>query len=158
MGYPALCPETSWVSGSMLKLRSPAWRRRPCTRQEVRPPPIFSPNLPRPTVNWTNLNKHRRKNLPDPELFPVHSVPADPTYYLDRSKYKPADQHNNGNDPMTTARIVFGKDCGCAVCVPPFGYKYGLMTDMGVISMPVSAVHGYRWDDNTAGWVIATGC
>jgi hypothetical protein len=86
-------------------------------QQEVRPPPIFSPNLPRPTVNWTNLNKHCRKNLPDPELFPVYSVPADPTYYLYRSKYKP----NNGKDPMTTARIVFGKECGCAVCVPPFG-------------------------------------
>jgi hypothetical protein len=107
---------------------------------DVRPPPIFSPNLPQPKVNWTNLNKHRRKNLPDPELFPVHSVPANPTYYLDRSKYKPADQLNNGRDPMTTARIMFGKDCGCAVCVPPFGYKYGLMTDMGIISMLVSAV------------------
>ena len=126
--------------------------------KQIRPPPIYSPNLPRPTVNWANLNKHRRKNLPDPELFPVHFVPADPTFYTDRTKYKPADQHNNGEDPMKSAPIIFGKDCGCAECVPPFGYMYGLMSDMGVISMPESAVHGYRWDEGTASWVIATGC
>ena len=127
-------------------------------QKEVRGPPIYSPTLPRPTLNWTNLNKHRRKNLPDPEQFPVHSVPLDPTYYLDKTKYKPVEMHNNGQDEMTSERIVFGKDCGCAKCVPPFGHKYGLMSDMGVIAMPESAVHGYRWDDAMAGWVIATGC
>ena len=126
--------------------------------KQIRPPPIYSPNLPRPTVNWANLNKHRRKNLPDPELFAVHSVPADPTYYTDRTKYKPADQHNNGEDPMKSARIISGKDCGCAKCVPPFGRRYGLMTDMGVIAMPDTSVHGYKWDDLVADWVIATGC
>ena len=114
-------------------------------QQQVRPPPIYSPNVPRPSVNWNTLNKHRRKNLPDPDLFPVQSVPADPNYYLDGSRYKPANQHNNGQDPKTSARIVAGKDCGCAKCVPPFGYKYGLMTDMGVIAMPDTAVRGYRW-------------
>ena len=125
---------------------------------EVRGPPIYSPTLPKPTVNWSTLNKHKRKNLPDPEMFPVHFVPADPTYYTDRTKYKPADQHNNGEDPMKSARIISGKDCGCAKCVPPFGRRYGLMTDMGVIAMPDTSVHGYKWDDYVADWVIATGC
>ena len=45
---------------------------------QVRPPPIFSPNLPRPTVNWNTLNMHKRKNLPDPDIFPILSVPSDP--------------------------------------------------------------------------------
>ena len=118
-------------------------------QKQVRGPPIYSPNLPRPTVNWTNLNKHRRKNLPDPEMFPIHSVPQDASYYSDVAMYKPVDMHNSLWPP---------KDCACVSCVSHFGYRYGLMTDMGVISMPDSAVHGYRWDDYTAGWVIATGC
>ena len=116
---------------------------------EVRGPPIYSPTMPRPTVNWTNLNKHRRKNLPDPELFPISSAPEDPAYYTNMAMYKPADLHNSS---WTT------KECGCVECLPHFGHRYGLMTDMGVIAMPDSAVHGYRWDDFTGGWVIATGC
>ena len=118
-------------------------------QKEVRGPPIYSPNLPRPTVNWTNLNKHRRKNLPDPELFPISSAPEDPTYYTNVAMYKPADLHN---------RLWTPKECGCVQCLPHFGHRYGLMTDMGVIAMPDSAVHGYGWDDYTGSWVIATGC
>ena len=118
-------------------------------QKQIRGPPIYSPNLPKPTVNWTNLNKHRRKNLPDPELFPISTAPEDPTYYTNVAMYKPADQHNSSWTP---------KECGCVTCLPHFGHRYGLMTDMGVIAMPDSAVHGYRWDDYTGGWVIATGC
>ena len=47
-------------------------------QKEVRDPPIYSPNLPRPTVNWNTLNMHKRKNLPDPDIFPILSVPSDP--------------------------------------------------------------------------------
>ena len=83
------------------------------------------------------------KNLPDPDpkMFPIHSVP--------QAMYKPADLHNSLWPP---------KDCACVSCVPHFGYKYGLMTYMGVINMPETAVLGYWWDDYTASWVIATGC
>ena len=49
-------------------------------RLQVRPPPIYSPDLRRPYVNWVNLNKHRRKNLPDPVFFPVQSAPTDPAF------------------------------------------------------------------------------
>ena len=111
--------------------------------------PIYSPNLPKPTVNWANLNNHRRKNLPDPELFAISSAPQDPTYYTSGVMYKAADLHNSSWTP---------KECGCVHCLPHFGHRYGLMTDMGVIAMPDSAVHGYRWDDYTGGWVIASGC
>ena len=123
--------------------------------QELRPPPIHSPHLRRPYVNWTTLNKHRRKNLPDPQLFPLYSVPAVPTFYTDRDKYKPADDHIN---LLPGGLFATKQQCGCAACLPPFGYQFGLMTDMGVIGMPTDPVHGYCWDDDTGGWVIATGC
>ena len=123
--------------------------------QELRPPPIHSPHLRRPYVNWTTLNKHRRKNLPDPQLFPLYSVPAVPTFYTDRDKYKPADDHIN---LLPGGLFATKQQCGCAACLPPFGSQFGLMTDMGVIGMPTEPVHGYCWDDDTGGWVIATGC
>ena len=124
---------------------------------QVRPPPIYSPTLPKPTVNWNALNKHKRKNLPDPERFAIQTVPADPNFYLDTSKYKPAEQHRSYDYSGPVPVRITVEECGCARCVPPFGQKYGLMTDMGVIPMPDSSVHGYRWDDMTASWVIATG-
>ena len=114
---------------------------------QLRPPPIFSPSFPKPYVNWTNLNKHRRKNLPDPELFPVHMAPEDPDYYT--NKYKSAAKHHPLNLDWTKEK------CGCVKCVPPFGQKVGLMTDMGIIAMPLEPVHGYCWDDKTAAWVIS---
>ena len=114
---------------------------------QLRPPPIYSPSFPKPYVNWTNLNKHRRKNLPDPELFPVHLAPEDPDFYT--NKYKSADKHHPLNLDWTKEK------CGCVQCVPPFGQKVGLMTDMGIIGMPLESVHGYCWDDKTASWVIS---
>ena len=127
-------------------------------QKEVRGPPIYSPNLPRPTVNWNTLNKHKRKNLPDPEVYAIQSVPADLNFYLDTAKFKPYALHRSHDRPSFGLPVrISAEECGCAVCVPPFGRMYGLMTDMGVISMPDTNVHGYRWDENTAGWVIATG-
>ena len=113
--------------------------------------------MPRPTVNWNTLNKHKRKNLPDPEIFPIHCVPADPNFYQDATKYKPAGEHKSHDRSGMLPVRISKEECGCARCVPPFGQKYGLMTDMGVIPMPDSSVHGYRWDEITASWVIATG-
>eukprot|EP00091_Calanus_sinicus_P002229 TRINITY_DN12271_c0_g1_i1.p1 TRINITY_DN12271_c0_g1~~TRINITY_DN12271_c0_g1_i1.p1 ORF type:complete len:108 (+),score=17.78 TRINITY_DN12271_c0_g1_i1:116-439(+) len=42
-----------------------------------------------PLMSIGPTNNHQRKNLPDPEQFPVYSVPADPTFYLDKRNYKP---------------------------------------------------------------------
>ena len=40
-------------------------------QQQVRPPPVHSPHLPRPRVNWAKLNPFQHRNLPKPELFSV---------------------------------------------------------------------------------------
>ena len=79
-------------------------------QKEVRDPPIYSPNLPRPTVNWNTLNKHKRKNLPDPDIFPILSVPSDPNLYLDGTKYKPEEQRTShqycGNIPLRMTKTA----------------------------------------------------
>jgi len=110
-------------------------------QQSVRPPVIHSPPFYRPTVNWSRLNKHHLKNLPEPEFFPVSSVPADPEFYS--VKYPKRYNH----------RCIGGKNaCGCVRCDPPFGRGQGLETNLGIISMPTEPVHGYIW---TGKWVIA---
>ena len=80
-------------------------------------------------------------------------MPIDPNFYLDLTKYKTADHHRTHYYTGTIPLRITKEECGCARCVPPFG----LMTDMGVIPMPDTSVHGYRWDEIAASWVIATG-
>ena len=41
---------------------------------------------PYPKIQWGKLNKWALKNLPQPELFPVHSCPEDPEFYLKLDK------------------------------------------------------------------------
>ena len=84
---------------------------------------------------------------PDQRSFAIQCAP-DPTFYS--NQYKPVAEHRF----RPGWKLV---DCGCVQCVPVFGSKFGLMTDMGVIAMPTELVHGYCWEDKTATWVIATG-
>ena len=64
--------------------------------------------------------------LEHPDIFPILSVPSDPNFYLDGTKYKPEEQRTShqycGNIPLRMTKT----ECGCAVCVPPFGHMDGL--------------------------------
>lgn len=110
-------------------------------RLQIRPPPIYSPPMPKPRVNWAKLNKFQLKNLPEPASFPVLSCPEDPAYYT--TTYEKRYTHH----------CVGQVGCGCVRCDPPFGRAKGLRTNLGVIPMPTDPVHGYIWDGSE--WVIA---
>jgi hypothetical protein len=108
---------------------------------QIRPPPIYSPPMPKPRVNWSKLNKWQIKNLPEPDSFPILSCPQDPAYY------------NTIFEKRYTHHCVGHAQCGCVRCDPPFGRAKGLRTNLGVIPMPLEPVHGYVWHGNE--WVIA---
>jgi hypothetical protein len=110
-------------------------------RLQIRPPPIYSPPMPKPRVNWSKLNKFQLRNLPEPNLFPILSCPVDPAYYT--TTYEKRYTHN----------CCGRTNCGCVRCDPPFGQAKGLRTNLGVIPMPLEPVHGYVWHDYQ--WVIA---
>ena len=45
------------------------------------PGPIYSPPMPRPSVNWARLNTSMHRNLPPPKMFPVQGCSKDPALY-----------------------------------------------------------------------------
>jgi len=116
--------------------------------QQIRPPPIYSPTLKKPRVDWTKVNKWQIRNLPDPGHFAIQSAPQDPTYYTSK---------HPGFLKYGSIRGCVGRamSCGCVRCDPPFGMDRGLMTNHGVLSMPTEPVHGHVW--NGSEWVLYAG-
>ena len=103
--------------------------------RELRPPPIYSPRLKKPIVNWARLNYFQFKNLPQPERFPVHGCSHDAKLYetADSTSYSPLKW---GIGPY------------------PFGSLHGFYTNMGVVAVPDQPLHGYRCCPGTGTWEI----
>jgi len=107
---------------------------------QLRPPPVHSPCLPRPYVNWNKLNPFQHKNLPAPQSFPVLGCSPNPSFYAttmpDPEKY------------MGVQVPIWGR-------VPnPFGSLYGFNTNMGVVAVPNQPIHGYRCSASSGIWMI----
>ena len=49
--------------------------------QQIRPPPIYSPDLVKPYVNWNRVNPFQERNLPKPAAFPLSGCSPDPAFY-----------------------------------------------------------------------------
>ena len=118
---------------------------------ENRPPVIYSPSFAKPRVNWMKVNKWQLRNLPEPELFAVLSVPADPDYYATTYRKEYVERHGGPGGCMGVP-----KGCGCLRCNPQFGRCSGLQTNHGIIGMPTEPVHGYVWSGSD-GWVLYAG-
>ena len=109
-------------------------------RDSLRHPPVHSPRLPIPHVNWRSLNPNQFKNLPQPSAFPVQGCSLDPDLYLKK-------------EPVYTqgyyrSRLVW------EISSNPFGYKYGFNTNMGVVAVPDIPIHGYRCCEGSGNWDI----
>ena len=105
----------------------------------LRPPPIHSPRLKKPAVNWNRLNPGQFKNLPKAEAFPVQSCSQDPAFYLaveDPSDWKGKTYKWNSSNRF------------------PFGHLYGFATNMGIVAVPDVSIHGYRCSEGSGCWYI----
>jgi len=106
------------------------------------PPPLVHVPDPRPSVNWSRLNKNFLKNLPTPHFFPIQGVSQDPSFYTSTAK------DYTGKTQLKFADAV---ELGGA----PFGELRGVRTSHGIVCMPEGPVHGYVWSETDADWVIA---
>ena len=109
--------------------------------EQLRPPPIHSPHLRKPFVNWTKLNPFQYKNLPQPSPLPVQGCSPDPQFYFATV---------TANDSHRTKTLKWGRDDNKC----PFGYLYGFHTNMGRVAVPDQVIHGYRCDPRFGNWVI----
>ena len=85
----------------------------------------------KPVVEWHNLRPHLKKNLPEPAKFPVSGVSPDPEFYQPTCTWHKGTKFTQHE---------------------PFGTLPGLMTSLGVVTMPTEPVHGYVWTGDS--WVI----
>jgi hypothetical protein len=103
--------------------------------REMRPPPIHSPNLPKPYVNWMRLNTNMRRNLPIPMRCPKDGCSQDPNFYTTTVPTYNMTPYNKDYTPLPPTP-VFEKG-------EPFGTEYGFVTEMGVVPLPSTPIHGY---------------
>ena len=103
---------------------------------------------PYPRVDWSKINRHTIKNLPQPKLFPIIGCPQHPEVYPDAP------------NPKGRIRVCStNKDCslpGCKHETPigghPFGSHFGFETNLGIVSMPTCPIGGYIFTEE--GWKI----
>ena len=107
--------------------------------EQLRPPPIHSPHLRKPFVNWTKLNPFQYKNLPKPTAFPIQGCSPDPKFYEAMER----------DDRSMTQRLKWTNNITC-----PFGWLFGFDTNMGTVAVPDQVIHGYRCEPRSGNWVI----
>jgi len=115
---------------------------------QLRPPPIYSPTLRKPNVNWSKLNPFQHKNLPKPSMFPVHGCSDDPEFYEKLLEFRDGSGHYRKTlkwNPLKIEELNNGN---------PFGRNFGFETNMGIVSIPTMPLHGYRCNSSTGEWVI----
>ena len=91
---------------------------------------------PYPIVKLANVNKRFLSNCPDPKAFPIHGCSDSPKFY----EWEVSGFNNQLPPPHHRPN--------------PFGFKYGYLTDVGVISVPTDVIHGYVWSEEHSGWLL----
>ena len=103
-------------------------------QEQFRPPIIYSPDMPKPRVEWGQINTNIHRNLPKPFPFPIHGAAEDPDFYTEMEPH--------------VSSLKFHS-------VRPFGFAFGFRTSCGILPAPDEPVKGYMWDEDTKDWVIA---
>ena len=101
---------------------------------------IHSAEVAIPRVDFSKVKPHLHKNLPKPNLFPVHSCSPDPTFYTDchAAKRPNHDGCSGGCKPLFDMLNV---------C--PFGSAPGFATNLGIVPIPQAPIGGYVYKGGT---------
>ena len=69
---------------------------------------------PYPQVDWSKINSHTVKNLPQPSYLPIFGCPQDPSVYPDSP-----DPKGRVMECHTSRTQCFLPDCDHIICLPP---------------------------------------
>jgi hypothetical protein len=109
-------------------------------QKDGRPPPIHSPTLQQPCVDWTSLNPSQHRNLPTPEKFSVQGCSQEPSFYTKTEQ----DYMSSYNRKV----LSWEKQRH------PFGSLFGFGTNMGVVAVPSQSLYGYSCCPDSGIWMI----
>ena len=105
-----------------------------------------------PRVNWAKVNRGAMKSFPKPSWQPVLSVSPSPSFY-EKSCDCPATiikhyRHGDVREPNVCS-------CPTQFTAPnPFGELPGFVTNLGVVPVPDSPIHGHIWDQASCDWIL----
>ena len=105
-----------------------------------------------PRVNWAKVNRGALKSFPKPSWQPVLSVSPSPSFY-EKSCDCPATiikhyRHGGVREPNFCS-------CPTQFTAPnPFGELPGFVTNLGVIPVPDTPIHGHIWDQASLDWIL----
>ena len=90
---------------------------------------IHSAKVVIPKIDFSKVKPHLQRNLPKPEAFPVQGCSPDSNFY---------EEHNH-SQPYYEGRYEKAK----FDLASPFGTKAGFETNLGIVAIPDSPLHGY---------------
>ena len=102
------------------------------------PPPVVRYN----TIDFSKVNVRSIANIPRPERQAVHGCSQDPTFYSE-SVILSYDYYNRPHTLDSSHKKTM-----------PFGSLYGYKTNIGVVPVPDTPVHGYIWCHDSGAFVL----
>jgi len=102
---------------------------------------IHSAEVAVPRVDFAKVKPHLHKNLPKPNLYPVHSCSPDPKFYTDCHMVR-HDAHHQGCSGGCKPLFDMANVC-------PFGSLAGFETNLGVVPIPQAPIGGYIYKGGT---------
>ena len=106
---------------------------------------IHSEEVAVPRVDFSKVKPNLHKNLPKPNLYPVHSCSPDPKFYTDCHMVR-HDAHHQGCSGGCKPLFDMANVC-------PFGSLAGFATNLGIVAIPQAPIGGYIYKsgagDNT---------
>ena len=110
-----------------------------------------------PRVNWDRVNQGAMRRFPKPFFQPIHSVSPLASFY-ERSCSCP--RLIQGHPLAHQDMDIYGRvpnNCGCPTqfeMPEPFGFLPGYVTNLGVVPVPDTPIHGHIWDQDSQDWIL----
>ena len=105
------------------------------------PPPV--PTIRYKSIDFAKVNVRSMANIPKPTSFPVYGCSPEPKFYTEVVKVDYWDYYGN----QRTFESSFIRKA-------PFGSLYGYETNVGIVPVPDTPVHGHVWSDQLHNWVL----
>ena len=105
-------------------------------------PPPAPPAIRYNTIDFSKVNVRSIANIPRPEHQAVHGCSQDPKFYSE-SVVLSYDYYNRPHTLESSHKKA-----------KPFGSLYGYQTNIGVVPVPDTPVHGYVWCHDSGGFIL----
>ena len=117
--------------------------QKPDSEENCTTLPPATPAIRYKSIDFSKVNVRNMANIPKPTNFPVHGCSPESKFYTEVVKVDYWDYYGN----QRTFESSFKRKA-------PFGSLYGYQTNVGIVPVPDTPVHGHVWSDQLHDWVL----